>query len=132
MFTKINVLVPFFEEPNRKFHLRELSKVLGLSPAGVRKYVGELVARKLILESRERNLRLFQANTDSRIFVEYKKFFTMIKILESGLISFLNQEFLYPAIILFGSASKGEDTKRSDIDLFVISNDKKTPDLSKF
>jgi predicted nucleotidyltransferase len=35
------------------------------------------------------------------------------------------------SIILFGSASKGEDLKESDIDLFVLSNKEKL-DLEKF
>lgn len=132
MFTKVNILVPFFEEPYKKFHLRELAKILKLSPAGVRKIVEHIVRDKLILESRERNLRLFQANFDNRIFKEYKKFFTIVKIYESGFVDFLNHEFLYPAIILFGSAAKGEDTKNSDIDLLILSNEKKTLKLDNF
>ena len=132
MFTKINTLFPFFEEPNRKFHLRELSKVLGVSPAGARKIASELIKYDLIVESRERNLRLFQANADNKIFKEYKKFVTITRIFESGLISFLNQEFLYPPIILFGSAAMGEDIKKSDIDIFVLANQKISPDLANY
>ncbi len=132
MFTKINTLVPFLEEPSRKFHLRELSKILKMSPAGTRKVASIMLKFGLISETRERNLRLFQASSDNRMFKEYKKFYTVFKIYDSGLIDFLNSAFLYPVIVLFGSASRGEDFKNSDLDFFILSNQKKEQNLDVF
>ncbi len=132
MFEKKNILIPFFEEPNRKYHLRELAKLLKLSPATVKKNIEYFLKTNLVKEKRERNLRLFGANLESKIFREYKKFYTIMKILNSGLLEKLVDEFLFPTVILFGSAAKGEDFKNSDVDIFVLSNSKKETNLEKF
>ena len=47
------------------------------------------------------------------------------KIRDSGLIDALDVFYLKPAIILFGSVSKGMDIKESDIDLVVVSESRK-------
>ena len=43
-----------------------------------------------------------------------------MRIKESGLLDFLVDNFFPDAIVLFGSASRGEDTEKSDIDLFLV------------
>jgi len=47
-----------------------------------------------------------------------------VNIQESGLMEFLEEEFVPSAVVLFGSASRGEDTENSDIDLLVIAKEK--------
>ena len=60
-----------------------------------------------------------------------KKINTLKEIKESSLLDYLNDNLMPNLIILFGSASKGEDLEDSDIDLFIECSDKKL-DLSKF
>lgn len=49
------------------------------------------------------------------------------------LLDFLERELRYPeVIILFGSAARGEDIERSDIDLFVLIVTPRELDLSKY
>lgn len=50
---------------------------------------------------------------------------------EIGLLDYLSENLMPDCIILFGSASKGEDMKDSDIDLFIQSKEKKVK-LDKF
>ena len=57
---------------------------------------------------------------DSTEFKLLKKIDTIITIKESGLIEHLENQCMPDVIILFGSASKGEDTIESDIDLFLL------------
>ena len=45
--------------------------------------------------------------------------FSLNKIKEIGLLDYIYDKCMPDAIILFGSASKGEDTEESDIDIFV-------------
>ena len=52
---------------------------------------------------------------------------------ESGIIEFLEDYFNQPeAIVLFGSFSKAEDNKNSDIDLLIISSKRQEPNLERF
>ena len=53
------------------------------------------------------------------------------RIKESGLLDYLDKECVPEVIILFGSASRGEDIKGSDIDLYLQCMEKKL-DLNKF
>lgn len=132
MFEYMNTLIPFFQEPDRRFHLRQLSKILKLSPATVKKKTDYLVKKNLVLRNAERNLVLFQANIDNPIFRELKKAYSILDIMDSGLVGFLNKELTYPTIVLFGSVSKGEDSKKSDLDIFILTETKKTIDMSVF
>jgi len=51
-----------------------------------------------------------------------------LKLLKDSIV-----EFCYPkAIVLFGSYLRGEDIESSDIDLFVLSQNKKDLNLSNF
>ena len=52
---------------------------------------------------------------------------------ESGLIEYLVEAFNQPeAIVLFGSFSKAEDNKNSDVDILIISSKKQEPNVEKF
>ena len=51
---------------------------------------------------------------------------------ESKLIDSLVLKYSNPAIVLFGSFDKGEDSKRSDIDILVVTPLKKTVDVALF
>ena len=52
---------------------------------------------------------------------------------DSKLLDYLEHEFNYPkAIILFGSFAKAENISTSDIDLLIVSSEKKKVDFSKF
>ncbi len=45
---------------------------------------------------------------------------------------FLNSELAHPIIVLFGSYAKAENHEKSDIDLFLVADEKKELNLQKF
>jgi len=65
------------------------------------------------------------------IFRLYKRNDMLLRIYESGLADFLAERLAPDAIVLFGSASRGEDIETSDIDLFLITKEKEV-DVAKF
>jgi predicted nucleotidyltransferase len=71
------------------------------------------------------------ANWGNAEFHRTKKAHTAEALRSCGLIAYLFDACLPSAIILYGSASRGEDMEGSDIDLFVQSKEKK-PDLEKY
>ncbi len=60
----------------------------------------------------------FIANRESKAFGILKLSALLLSLEETGLIQEI-MKFYPDCIVLFGSASKGEDTEKSDIDLFV-------------
>ncbi len=77
-------------------------------------------------------MTIFSGNTESTLFRQIKIAYSVFKIQESGLISQLVKEMNPSAIVLYGGVARGEDDGRSDIDLLVITRNKKSIDLTKF
>jgi len=135
-YNKWSVLKIFFNDPYPKgdgFQLREISRKVKLSTPSVKKYLSELVKEELIIKSKHRihDYPLYAANRDNERFLFLKKIDNLMSLEESGLLEFLENACTPDAIILFGSASRGEDTKVSDIDLFLMCNETSV-DLSEY
>ncbi len=128
-YSKWKVLRIFFENPAIKegFGLREISKEISLAHTSVKKYLLELIKEGLILQKKTRaqKLPVYIANRGSELFKQYKKIDTLDKIYSSGIIQKIEEMCLPDSIILFGSATRGEDVGGSDIDIYVQSKEHK-------
>lgn len=120
----------FFNDPSPAgggFHLRELGRLAGVAPPSVKRYLLELEKEGLILRVTHRTYGypLYSANREGETF-RFLKRVRMVELLwSSGLISYLWDVCMPDAIILYGSASRGEDVQGSDIDVVVLSKEKK-------
>jgi len=115
--TEEKILNLYYEFPERKFTVREISKLTNIPKSTVHKKLSNL---NVLLE---KNKSLFK--------IKKVNYFTE-KLFEVGLIKFLIGELNPSCIILFGSFRKGDSTKESDIDIFVESFVNKKLDLTKF
>ncbi len=137
---RYKVLEVFFDDPESTwgFQLRELSRKLKLAPISVKRYLEELSDPKigngqpLIVKIKKRHgYPVYIANRENQYFKFLKKLDMQRRIYESELLEYLFKECTPRTIILFGSAFLGEDTLKSDIDLFVLTKEKKL-DLKKY
>lgn len=127
------ILELFFKEPEKEFYVREISRILKKSPTTISKHLKNLEKKKLLIKENKFNHLLFKANNEDLRFKNTKLNYNLEIIRESGIIDYLSEEFNNPeAIILFGSYAKGENIRKSDIDLLVISPLKKDVKLEKF
>lgn len=124
------ILDLFFEEPNRLFQIREIAKITGIPKTTAARMLKELSEQKIIVKKKE-NVIGYKANEADSYFRLKKKMMFIENIHKSGLIEHLEEKFYPKCIILFGSFSKGEYHKDSDIDLFVQSKEKQY-NLAKF
>jgi len=118
------VLKVYFENPEKSFTVRELSKLTKIPRSTVQKKLSFLKKEKLINNE--------NISVNSLLFKTKKINCYLEEIVNSGLIDFLIVELNPSCIILFGSFRKGDSMNESDIDLFVESSVKKNLDLSKF
>lgn len=123
------VLRQFFDDPIGGFTIRLLSKKTGLATTSVRLHLKELSKEDkkgypLVIKAKGVSYPVYKANFDSQLFRFYKKMDILFRLKESGLIEKLEDELFPQVIIFFGSASKGEDTANSDIDLFLLRKEK--------
>lgn len=122
----------FLNNPTVKLRVRQIEKTLKIPLPSAIRYAKELTEEKILKTEKISNIKLFTANTTSERFLLEKKLHNIKQIYNSGLINYLIEEYSNPAIILFGSYSKGEDIENSDIDMYVQTPSKKKPPLKKF
>ena len=133
MFKELLILKVFFEEPNREFNVRELARILKISPATASKELKKSASLGIIGRRKERIFDLYKSNVENELYKDIKIFYNVRKLRDSGFIEALNKFYLKPAIILFGSAALGMDTETSDFDVLIISEkNKEFNELAKF
>ncbi|MBU0549496.1 MAG: nucleotidyltransferase domain-containing protein [Candidatus Omnitrophica bacterium] len=120
----LKVLSFLVENPGKELLGREIQKATSISRAGSYIALRYLIRQKLVLKIKKGKFLMYSVIYDEPIVKQFKVVRT-IQLLKPLL------EKLRPLskkIILYGSASRGEDDPLSDIDLFIITKD---PDTTK-
>ena len=130
-YTRYKILREFFIYPTKNLQMREISRNTKISQPSVINHLKALMKYELIIKEDKTIYPSYKANRDSKSFRIYKKLDLIIRLEETGIINYINDECLPNCIILFGSASLGEDIESSDIDLFIQSKEVKL-NIEKF
>jgi len=126
------VMKLFFDNPDKKFHIREIARRTNLSAPGVLKILRKLKNEKLLLSEKGKVVENVKASRNEKFFL-LKKSYNVLSLFESGLIDLLKNKYEEPeAIVVFGSYSRGEDTSESDIDIAIITKKEIKLDLKRF
>lgn len=129
MLKIINNLSPFFEDCYRRISVREYSKILRISPPTASKILSGYHKEGLLQMEKDRNYLFFYAERENKGFIQLSRIYWSYILQE--MIDYLNKVLLSPTIILFGSLSKGEAKKDSDVDIAVFAN-KRELNIEKF
>jgi len=115
-----DLLTLYFTNPDNKYYLRELERILNYSVGNIRRELIKLENTGLFLSENKGNQVYYYLNKSYPIFNELKniifKTFGVAKLLHDILIKFkgITHAFIY------GSFAKGEEREDSDIDLLII------------
>lgn len=115
-----------------KLSQRDIAKALKVSPTTVASSTKELKGRNIIKVEKTKTINFVSLNMDEKTTIDLKKIENLRNIYTSGLSDYLFEEIPGTTIILFGSYSRGEDSKNSDIDFAVVGRKDKTLSLDKF
>lgn len=128
----LKIMKLFFENPEKRFHIREAARLTGLSAPGVLKIVGRLKKEGLLSSEKGKVVENVFA-TKTQKFIQLKRCYNTLSLFDSGLVEVLREEYEEPeAIVLFGSYSEGSDISKSDIDIAVVTEKKSKLDLKRF
>lgn len=105
--------------PTKSFRGRELAKQLKKPASGVIQSARKLEKKSLVAISKDFILSIKLNRENKKVFT-LKKIHNLASLHESGLVTFLADEFPSAALVLFGSYSRGDDTEESDIDIAVV------------
>jgi predicted nucleotidyltransferase len=122
----------FFVNPTAKLRVRQIERELKLPLPSVINYAKELEKEEIMSKSKIGDVVFYTSNRASKKFLLEKKLFNIKQLYSSGLVDFLIEELSNPSIIVFGSYAKGEDTEKSDIDIYIETPSKKEVSLEKF
>ena len=131
MFNKMNMrLLDFFiSNPTGKFFEREISRKTGISVGSINSMTKKFLSYNLIKMEEKGRLNFYQANMNNSLVKQFKVIFNIFEIYEL-------LERIRPfskMAIMYGSCSTGTDTEDSDIDIFILSEEKERikNDISK-
>lgn len=130
-WSRYRVLQQFFDFPRKAFLIREISRNTKLAQTAIRVNLKALLAEGLITKDKNGLYPSFRAVRESPLFKLLKAQNIVLRFYHTGVLSTIEKAAYPSCIVLFGSASRGEDTEESDIDLFVQAKRIKL-DLNKF
>jgi len=111
----------FFNEALRQWHFEDLVKELKLSRDRTNYFLRQLIKDNLIIRVKpRRKMPYYIANKDLPKFRLEKRLFGLQLIEKTGLFEYLASCEEIKTAILFGSFSRGDWSKSSDIDLFIF------------
>jgi predicted nucleotidyltransferase len=117
--TRIKLLELLLFNPQKEFHIRQISRMIGISAPYIAKELKNLKEINLIIEFRKGNLKLFKINKKAPIFEEIKRIFLKTESFGEILIKNLKNLDVKYALI-YGSFASGKESEKSDIDLLII------------
>jgi len=118
--TLLKILHLFHEDPMQEVHEREIVKRARVSKGSANKILRELAEIKVLERDRRGRMVFYKLNMKSAVARQFKVLFNVFALNE--LVEQIKQDCR--TIILFGSRSEGTDLKGSDIDLFILTNEK--------
>jgi predicted nucleotidyltransferase len=108
------------EHPIRDFLAAEIQKATGVSKSGVNYSLRDLISADFLVRTKRGKLCFYTLNHVNPLVKQLKVSKTIFQI--EKILQRLKK--IASKIILFGSCSRGENTPDSDVDLFIVSQNK--------
>jgi predicted nucleotidyltransferase len=120
---KDDVLEPFFNSL-KYWHFNELLESTKLSRSQLSGWLKVLVREGMIKRVKQKGkMPYYVGNRANPSFLSKKRLFALTQLLESGLWDHLSSLSGAKVVILFGSFSRWDWHKESDIDVFILGDD---------
>ncbi len=132
MLKIFNDLELFFIDSYRRINIREYARLKNISPPSASKLLKMFEKEGLLVREEDKRYINYFANKNSRQFVELSKIYWFLQLKKTGLLDHIEKELVIQVCVLFGSFSKAEIKKESDIDLAIFTPSKKAINLEKF
>jgi len=114
------LLVLYFTNPNKRYYLRELERILNFSVGNIRRELIKLESTGLFLSENKGNLLYYYLNQSYPLFDELKSIIFKTSGAPKMLQNILEKFKCISRAFIYGSFAKGEEREDSDIDLLII------------
>ncbi|MCK5283159.1 MAG: nucleotidyltransferase domain-containing protein [Nanoarchaeota archaeon] len=116
--SRIKILSLLMFNQDKEYHLREIARLVDVSPKYVGKELEKLLKISIVNKYKRGNMSIYSINRDNIILDELKKIFLKTDYLGEMIRKELQDKVAYAFI--YGSFAKGEENENSDIDLFIV------------
>jgi uncharacterized protein len=116
---RVKLLELLMFNSDKSYHLRELGRLIGVSPVYLSKELAGLKSLGLVSMEKMANLHLFSINAECVFLSDLKNLFLKTDFLGTALAVELIDKVKYA--LIFGSFAASLETSSSDVDLFVVS-----------
>jgi predicted nucleotidyltransferase len=118
--TLLKILYLFHEDPMQEVHEREIVRRAKVSKGSANKILRKLSEIKVLERNEKGRMVFYRLNTTNAVARQFKVLFNVYSL--NKLVEQIKQDC--KTVILFGSCSDGTDSKGSDVDLFILTNEK--------
>jgi predicted nucleotidyltransferase len=124
--SKVRILRVLFRHPDREFTEREIAKAARLSPNTVNLAMADLRRTNVLAFKRLGRTHSYACNRESALYPLLSNVFEEEVSLRAGLMTLLRKRLAgVGTAIIYGSFADGTEAADSDLDLLVISDDKR-------
>lgn len=118
------ILELFYNESSKHWHFEQILKAANISRSNAVKWLAKLVSEGIIVRIKpEGKMPYYLGNFENPAYQTRKKVYALAKLQKSGFLDHLTTLPNASVVILFGSFSRWDWYKESDIDLFIYGND---------
>jgi predicted nucleotidyltransferase len=105
---------------DQEYHEREIARKVGISYGSANRVLNDLAGHGLLMRRQVGKMLFYSFNQSDPIFRFFKIFISIVLLrpLIDKMKGFVSE------VVLYGSCARGEDASKSDVDLFIISEDK--------
>jgi predicted nucleotidyltransferase len=129
----IRVLKLFFDGQQIAIHIREVARRTGMTPRGAKYILDALKNEGLLNLVSTGVVSNYSGNYQNEKFVALKRSLNLYSLHSCGLVSALEEFYHTPkCIVVFGSYARGEDTGKSDVDIAIVTDSDKIPELDTY
>jgi predicted nucleotidyltransferase len=118
----INVLQFFLEHPETDIHIKELARRLDVSPATSKRFCNLFASKNIILSEQKGNAIFFRLNESDSYVKLLKKTYAITRIREHWTPVTIEE---VKTIAVYGSQVSGEYKSQSDIDMLILTRQKR-------
>lgn len=117
---RVRILEEFLLNANTEYHIRELSRIIKISPIYVQRELRNLESFGLLGSRKKGNMILYKLKTEHPITSDLKRIFLKTESVGREILNKLEADAGIRYALIYGSFAKGTETATSDIDLLVV------------
>ena len=129
LFTKYvqwKILAHFLANPTTPFHIKQLARILKVSPASVSSAVKSFETQELLVKEEKGLAHIYTLNADNPFITPLKKAYGIAFVRSSKPEDeFLETDSGIISLAIYGSYADGSFDEKSDIDILIVSSLKK-------